>query len=177
VSEPLTAIALLLEDAAPEVASARAELDPETAARIPFHVTLLHPFVPRRRLDAPVSDALRGFFAARPPLAFDLVSVEEFPGVVAYAAPDPTAELLQLMRELWDRFPDTPPYGGAFAEPVPHATLCRLDEGGDASPERARARVQPLLPVRCRLDAAALLEEYEPGCWRQLRPLPFGAGP
>jgi 2'-5' RNA ligase len=174
MTEPLTAIALLLEDAAPELAAVRAELDPANAARWPFHLTLLHPFVERRQLDRERIEALAAFFRDRPPLLFELVRVEAFPGVVAYAAPEPAGTLTQVMRELWERFPETPPYGGAFTEAIPHATLCRL-EGGDDGTRLAeiRARTEHLLPVPCVLDAASLMEEFAPDHWRQLQALPL----
>jgi 2'-5' RNA ligase len=174
VTEPRTAIALLLEEAAPELAAVRAELDPANAARWPFHLTLLHPFVPRRELDEARVATLVAFCRDRPRLSFDLVGVEVFPGVVAYAAPAPAEPLRQIMRELWARFPETPPYGGAFTEPIPHATLCRL-EGSDDGTRLAeiQASVEHLLPVSCKLDAVSLMEEYEPDRWRQLRALPL----
>jgi hypothetical protein len=69
---------------------------------------------------------VRAFFAARPPLAFDLVRVAEFPGVVAYLVPEPDVELRALLRALWAQYPDYPPYGEPGGDPPPHATLGRL---------------------------------------------------
>ncbi len=43
MTEPLTAIVLLLEDVAPELAAVRAERDPATAARWPFHLEEFEP--------------------------------------------------------------------------------------------------------------------------------------
>jgi 2'-5' RNA ligase len=168
--EPRTAISILLDDAAPEVAAARYELDPQARMRVPLHVTLLHPFVPRRDVSSELVARLRAFFGDRPRPAFRLARVEVFPGVVAYAAPEPDGELAQMTRELWAAYPDTPPYGGSFSEPVPHATLAPLDV---ADAESVRTRVEPLLPVRCRPTHVSLLEEFEPDRWRELEPLPF----
>lgn len=98
--------------------------------------------------------------------------MEVFPDVVAYAAPEPDGELARMTRELWSAYPDNPPYGGAFSEHVPHATLAPLDV---ADAETVRARVEPLLPVRCEPSHVSLLEEFEQERWRELEPLPFGA--
>jgi hypothetical protein len=77
------------------------------------------------------------------------------------------------MRALWRRFPCWPPYGGEFAEVIPHATLA---EGLDA--ERVRPRVErrlaPHLPCRFRLEAATLLEELAPERWRERACFPLG---
>ncbi len=164
----------MLDDAAPAVAEARAELDPAGAARIGLHLTLLHPFVPRGAVTPELVDGLLGFFAERAPLQFALVRVEEFPDVVAYVAPEPQGELKESMRSLWKSYPDTPPYGGAFDEPVPHATIASFARVA-ISLERVRTRLTPLLPVACSIGAASLLEEYEPERWRELEALPFGA--
>jgi 2'-5' RNA ligase len=171
--EPRTAISILLDDAAPEVAAARYELDPGARLRVPLHVTLLFPFVPRREASSEVVAGLRDFFGQRPRPVFDLAHVDAFPDVVAYAAPEPAGDLATLIRQLSARYPETPPYGGAFAEPVPHATLAPL---GAAGLEAVRARVRPLLPVRCEPRHASLIEEFEPDRWRELEPLPFADG-
>ena len=97
--------------------------------------------------------------------------MDSFPGSVVYAAPEPGGELARMTRELWSAYPGTPPYGGAFNEPVPHATLAPLDV---ADLDTVRARVEPLLPVRCEPSHALLLEEFEQDRWREFEPLLFG---
>ena len=83
-----TAISVMLDDAAPTLAAARAELDPEGAARIGLHITLLYPFVTRGEVTQELVEGLRAFFADS--FAIRVRSsrdVEEFPGDVAYVAP------------------------------------------------------------------------------------------
>jgi len=170
--EPRTAISILLDEIAPEVAAARYVLDPDARLRVPLHITLLFPFVPRRDVSADLLLTLRSFFGDRARPVFDLARVDVFPAAVAYAAPEPGGELMAITRDLWSAYPDTPPYGGEFTDPVPHATLAPLDV---ADVGTVRARVEPLLPVRCEPSHASLLEEFEPERWRQLERLPFGA--
>ena len=169
-----TALVLLLEEQAPALAAARAELDPELAARIPLHITLLVPFVPPDQVGGRL-DELAAFFAARAVPAFDLARVEVFPGVVTYAAPEPESGLVELMRELWAAYPELPPYGGGVREPVPHATLTRLDATGALGVDDVRRRVESLLPVACEVDVATLVEEFEAERWRPRERLAFGA--
>ena len=170
--EPRTAVTILLDRAAPEIAAARYELDPRAWGRIELHFTLLYPFVPRGDVSPALLTELESFFAGRPRPEFALARVAVFEGTFAYAAPEPDDELAATMRDLWARYPDTPPYGGEFTEPVPHATIAPLAE---VDLETVRARVDSLLPVDCSPEHASLLEEFEPDCWRELHPLAFGA--
>jgi 2'-5' RNA ligase len=171
-------VSLVLDDAIPALQPVRAEFDPAgTAALVPLHVTLLFPFVPRAALDQAVLHRLTVFCAARPPFAFALARVAEFPGVL-YAAPEPAEPIRACMRELWAEFPDYPPYGGEFTEPVPHATLGRIPEGVDQQVVRRRLedRVRGLLPIPVAVPAASLLEEVEPDRWREARRFAFATG-
>jgi 2'-5' RNA ligase len=163
-----TAIAIGLDELAPTVAAARYDLDRYGEDEIELHVTLLYPFVPRQELEPDVVDSLRSFFAERPAPAFSLASVESFDEGVTYAAPRPDGQLIRLLDELAERYPETPPYGGIHDDVVPHATLADDDADG-----AVRERVEPLLPVECRPSRASLYEEFEPRRWRELEPLAF----
>jgi 2'-5' RNA ligase len=164
-----TAIVILLDDLAPEVAAARYELRQYGPNEVELHVTLLFPFVPRERVDADVVGALRGFFADRPRPTFALARVTSFVEGTIYAAPEPAAPLVDLIEALAARFPETPPYGGAHDDVVPHATLA-YPHGDEVA---VRGRVEQLLPAACAPDRASLIEEHEPFRWRELEPLPF----
>ena len=160
-----TALVIVIDDAQP-FDELREELMPEEVARgIPFHVTLLFPF------GEEVAEA-RAFFAARQPFEFALTRVGTFPDVV-YLVPEPDKELRALMRELFARFPQWPPYGGIHEEVIPHATL---GEGVDAARVRAdvERRVAPHLPYGCQTRDVSLLEEFAPDRWRERLRLPLG---
>jgi 2'-5' RNA ligase len=170
-----TFVTLVLADGAPELAEAHDELYPVRVEEgIPLSLTLLAPFVPRDELREEHLETLRGFFEARRPLAFDLVRLDEFPGLVVYAAPEPEDELRATMRALWALFPDYPPYREPGGDPPPHATLAQLGDDPDAVREAVRRRVEPLLPVRCVAREASLFEEYEPDRCRVRETFPFG---
>jgi 2'-5' RNA ligase len=166
VAKPLeTAIVLVLEDALP-FDDVRRELAPDAGLRgIPFHITLLYPFVAREDVTDAVLDELSSFFGSQAPLEFALTRIGTFRGLV-YAVPEPDAPLRRCMGALHARFPDWPPYAGAVAEPIPHATLA---EGVDE--ERLRPvverRLAADLPTRFRLEEATLLEEFAPDRWHE----------
>src|SRR5919108_5317221 len=97
-----TSITLVLEHVNPELSRAHRELYPERIPEnIPFSLTLHYPWLPAAEVTESDLERLRAFFAERPPLEFDLTHVTEFPGVVAYAAPEPEHELRATMRALW----------------------------------------------------------------------------
>jgi len=169
-----TVITLVLESCDPSLSEAHRELYPERVAEhIPFSLTLLYPWLPAADLSPGEIEQLRSFFARRPPLAFDLAEVAEFPGLVAYAVPRPDDDLRATMRALWALYPQCPPYGRPGSDPPPHATLGRYEGPTPITYEQARQRVEPLLPVRCVMMEATLMEEYEPDRMRVRDTFPF----
>jgi hypothetical protein len=176
VARPLeTFVTLVLEDVDAELATAHRELYPERVPeRIPFSLTLLYPWLPADSVTDAELEQLRTFFAGRRPFAFQLARVAEFPGLVAYAVPEPDEELRGLMRALWALYPDYPPYGRPGTDPAPHATLGRLEGPHAITLEQARARVEPLLPVRCEIREATLMEEYAVDRCRVRETFPLG---
>jgi 2'-5' RNA ligase len=170
-----TAIVLALSQFSPELTALHDDYHAAAAARgIPLHITLLAPFVPPRVLTHSVMAALRAFFAERAPLSFELARIDVFPDAL-YAAPEPAAELIELIDELALVFPETPPYRGAFARPIPHATLAVPIEGneGERAAEKLRNAAASLLPVPCEVTYASLLEEHEPERWREAERFPL----
>jgi len=169
-----TSITLDLEHCSGELSRAHRELYPERIPEaIPFSLTLHYPWVPAAEVTEADLERAREYFAARPPLEFDLVRVTEFPGMVAYAEPQPDAELRATMRGLWALYPELPPYGRPGFVPRPHATLTRYANPINATFEQAKARVEPLLPVHCVVTEAILQEEYELDRMRVRETFPF----
>jgi hypothetical protein len=171
-----TFLTLVLEHVNAELSRAHRELYPERIAEhIPFSITLHYPWVPAAEVTEADLARLAGFFGGRPRLEFDLTHVTEFPGAVAYAVPEPDAELRATMRALWAMYPTFPPYGQPGSDPPPHATLGRYQGPTPITFEQAKERVEPLLPVRCVIAEATLLEEYEPDRVRVKETFPFAA--
>ena len=159
----------------PELEAAHWELYPERVEEnIPLSITLLYPFAPPEEVDAHL-DALRSFFGARPPLAFELVRLAEFPGSGIYAVPEPDEELRATMRALWARFPEYPPYGRPGTDPPPHASLGRhaADPDPDTLAARVEQRIGPLLPAGFGVREATLMEMHEPDRWHVRATFPF----
>jgi 2'-5' RNA ligase len=170
-----TFVTLILADTAPELAKAHWETYPERVPeQIPLSLTLLYPFVPRDELTEEHLQTLREFFAPRRPLVFDLTRLDEFPGVVVYAVPEPDEELRATMRALWALFPEYPPYGRPDSDPPPHATLAQIKGDSGATREAVARRVAALLPAHCVVHEASLMEEYKLDRCRVRETFPFG---
>lgn len=170
-----TSITLDLEHVDAALTQAHRELYPERIAEaIPFSLTLLYPWLPAGEVSEDELRQLRDFFAGRPQLEFDLVRVAEFPGLVAYAVPEPDDDLRETMQALWALYPQCPPYGQPGADPPPHATLGRYEGPTPITLEQARRRVEPLLPVHCIVSEATLQEEYQLDRLRVRATFPFG---
>jgi hypothetical protein len=170
-------LTLVLEHADSGLSAAHRELYPERIPEnIPLSLTLLYPWIPAARISDDDLARVREFFASRPPLSFDLVRVAEFPGVVAYAVPEPDEELRATMCALWALYPEYPPYGRKGNVPAPHCTLGRLEGDHAITLEQAKARVEPLLPVRCEVSEAHLFVEQKPVEMRVRATFPFSGG-
>jgi len=163
-----TYLGLLLADQNLELAAAHDELYPERIVEgIPLSITLLYPFAPVSEVDEH-RDALREFFASYEPFDLELARLAQWEdGGAVYAVPEPEQPLRGLMRALWRRYPQFPPYGQEGIDPPPHASL--ILTGGD-DPAGALAgverRVDDLLPARFHIAEVALMEEAEPDRFR-----------
>jgi len=148
---------------------------PDAVARgIPFHITVLFPFVPVERLDEPALARARGVLARHEPFAFALAGVRTFEEHV-WLAPEPAEPFRALTRALHAEFPEHPPYGGVFEQTVPHATMAHVDEHEvEAVAAAIAVRVEPFLPAPLRADAVTVLREDAPEEWREYLRLPLG---
>ncbi len=134
------------------------------------HITLLGPFASHAHLTDGVLDELADFFADVTPFGFSLRDVARFPGGTVYLAPDPAAPFRSLTHELMHRFPEYPPYGGAFDEVVPHLSVPLPD---DEDEDSLRRELSLRLPITAHALEASLYWWSEDGS-RTLATFPFG---
>jgi hypothetical protein len=138
--------------------------------RASHHVTVLDPFVPSFLLDAEVEEAVSQILLEFRPFSYDLVRLERFPGVL-YLAPEPGEPFIAMTEALWRRFPDRPPYGGAYDAIVPHVTLALGNE-----PAGLAEHVEQRLPVRGSVEEVWLMMETPDGSWSAGRRFALGGG-
>ena len=105
-------------EAEPLVGEWRRRFDPSAVLGIPAHITVVYPFVPGEEVDAGIRAELRGLFAEVSPCRFELRAPARFPSVL-YLDPEPDGALRAIIEGVVERFPEHPPYGGAFEELAP----------------------------------------------------------
>lgn len=159
------------------MADFRRRFDPAAAKRIPPHVTLLYPFADADTIDGALISSLVELYASVPPLDFELTRVRRFEAHV-WLAPEPRDRFVNLIRLTCARFPEYPPFGGAFAphEPEPHLTIGQASEEIDIAGLVAAAEreLAGRLPALCAARAVSLLEEQADGTWAERTVLPLG---
>lgn len=132
---------------------------------MPPHVTVLWPFLRRfGRSDRTLLDEVG---AAIEPFEFDLAAIGRFPGVT-FLRPQPSEPFVRLTKLVWERWPQHPPYEGAFDDVVPHVTLAHEDE------PLATDALDDLLPLTTRATELVALQPWR-GRWRPLYRVELGA--
>src|SRR4051794_22486508 len=135
--------------------------DPQASYGVPAHITLLYPFAhPSRVGEAP--SALKQLFRLTAVFEFSLIDIRRFPGT-AYLHPEPSAPFVQLTEMLVHRWPEFPPYDGAFSTVIPHLTVA-AHAAADVLDAIDRS-VTTHLPIRCRATEAWLMCSDEQGVW------------
>lgn len=135
------------------------------------HITLLGPFADRDRIDDGLLAELRSFFADVTAFEFKITDVSRFPDGVTYLCPEPASPFRQLTHELTRRFPEYPPYGGAFDDVVPHVSVGTSTHSDP--PDLVRAELGFRLPITAHARQAALFW-CEPNASRTVETFPFG---
>lgn len=173
-SEPFaagsTALVVAVPEAEPVVGELRRSLDSSAPFGVPAHVTVLFPFLPAAAVDDAVLDALREVVGSCATFDATFAGCGRFPGVL-YLVPEPAASWHELLGAVGRRFLETPPYGGAFADVVPHLTVA--DGQAPEVLDAAEVAVVGGLPVRTEVREVQLLV-FDDGRWRPRASFPLG---
>ena len=89
---------------------------------MPAHVTVLFPFRSPNELDAATLDAVNDVARSIEPFHVVFHEPASWPGVV-WLRPEPDDGFRALTKAAVARFPDCPPYDGAYDDIVPHLTV------------------------------------------------------
>ena len=169
-----SALVALVPEAEPLVSSFRTAYDPVAVRGMQAHITILYPFKNPDRIDRVVLHMLRDHFSSQKEFEFSLVSVAQFPEVL-YLVPEPSISFLSLTDGLGGVFPDMPPYGGVFAEPIPHLTVAKVIDPAELNTiaNRFIGHAAEKLPIMASLSVITLMEERE-GHWHLREEFPLG---
>ena len=151
----------------------RRQWDPSAGAGVPAHVTILYPFLSVRRLGPEDRAALATIAGSVEPFEVRFRRVGRFPNVV-YIAPEPSEPFVRLTEAVVTRYPDFPPFGGAFAEVIPHLTIAQSE--GDPLDEIA-GQAEASLPFERLVSGLEVIVEGGDGRWRTRWRIPLGVRP
>ncbi len=160
-----SALVVLAPDAEVLVKPFRDKHDPAAAIGVPAHVTLLYPFIAPNEISLAVLDDLRQCFERFLPFAFSFSETRRFPGVL-YLAPEPDEPFRELTLAVWNRYPETPPYGGRYSDIVPHLCVAQIadEQQLDAVAEEFMKASTGKLPIRATANEVALMDNIS-GRW------------
>jgi 2'-5' RNA ligase len=168
-SQATTALIILVPEAEALVKEFRDKYDPSAAEGMPAHVTVLYPFKTLEHIGDDVVAVLHSLFSRHPRFRFSLRALQRFPTAL-YLAPHPATPFQALTRAVANRYPETPPYGGTFADIVPHLTIAQVSEmhrQDEISDEFHRA-AGGKLPIHGYAEQVWLMAE-QAGRWRPQR--------
>jgi 2'-5' RNA ligase len=140
-----SALLIKVPTAEPAVAPYRSRLDWSAPLGVPAHITVLYPFLPPADIGAEVLASLSRLFASARRFSFVLYRTGWFGEQVLWLGPEEEGPFRALTQTAFAAFPSCPPYGGQFADVVPHLTV------GDTGPlselHAAAEAVRPHLPI------------------------------
>jgi 2'-5' RNA ligase len=158
-----TGLVVRVPEAEPAVRAWRERLDPGARAGVPAHVTVLFPFLDAGRVDDGVCAEVGEVLARHRPFEVRFERCGRFPGVL-YLVPEPDVPFRRLTESVVERWPETPPFGGRFADVVPHLTVAQGQD--DTVVDKVEADLCGRLPVVAHVSSVDLLV-HDGTRWRQ----------
>jgi len=152
-----TALIVPAPEAEQAVGELRLRFDPNAALGVPAHITVLYPFMPPDEIDDDAVAALVGRF---PAFDYRLDRVVRWEDGGTWLHVEPARPFSDLTAAVEQRWPEYPPYEGAFDEPIPHLTL---------SVHPIDLQIDFQLPIACRAREVLLIEERQADGWWNTR--------
>ena len=161
-----SALVVLIPEAEDLVRSFRDQFDPSAAAGVPAHVTIVYPFKPPLELTTETIAALRDLFSSTASFEISFTGPKKFPGVL-YLSPKPDELFRRLTERTMRKFPEAPPYGGKFADIVPHLTIAHAGDLQqlDSIAADFERQVDGRLPIRSSVKEVTLMDNQS-GRWQ-----------
>lgn len=151
--EGQTALLAVVDDVEPLADRWRQRFNSSAAEGLPAHVTVLVPFLDIARLDQGELDELTALFARQDRFSVEFNRVGRFPQV-RYLAPTPAGRFRELTEAVVARWPEAPPYGGQFADVIPHLTIA--NEQRPEVFDEVEAAMEAQLPVSAAVSSVSL---------------------
>jgi hypothetical protein len=175
-----SALLVAVPEAEPAVGEHRARLDSSARDGVPAHLTVLYPFLQPASIDGAMLASLRRLFAGFPAFDVTLDQVSWFDAEVVWLAPRDDRPFRALTAAAFAAYPDCPPYGGGYADVIPHLTIGDRDDRPALC--AAAEAVRGHLPIEARVTEVTLMAgpapgnlAIPPGQWRTLTAFPLSA--
>jgi hypothetical protein len=157
----------------PIVGGLRLQYDRAARLGVPAHITLLYPFRPADAVIGEI-EKLTTLCSSIKAFPFSFIELRRFPAT-AYLHPDKSERFAQITEALMRLWPDCRPYGGAFAEIIPHLTVA--DRVDIKVLGEAESFLRPQLPIKCVAREVLLMTCNEAGMWTTMASFPLSAMP
>jgi 2'-5' RNA ligase len=161
-----SALVVLVPEAESLVKSFHDRYDPMAAVVIPAHVTVLSPFKPPDELTGNVIAILQDLISSVPSFNISFQELQTFPDTL-YLPPVPAEPFKRLTEIIVGRYPEAPPYSGAFADIVPHLTVAQVSNSQRLAEIAAEFRetARKELPIHARVSTVSLVDDSN-GYWK-----------
>jgi 2'-5' RNA ligase len=170
-----SALLITVPSAEPVVAAYRSRFDSSARDGVPAHITVLFPFLAPAAIDAAVHAELTRLFATVAGFSFVLDHAGWFADRVLWLGPRDQAPFRALTRLVFGAFPEYPPYGGQFADVIPHLTVA--DSGPSAELRLADEAILARLPIEGEATEVVLMTGPAGGQWSTAAVFPLGRKP
>jgi 2'-5' RNA ligase len=138
---------------------------------MPAHITVLYPFLRPDELDELHKEILRDLFARTVRFKFQIIDVGWFGDRTVFLTVEPEEPFKELTAAVFERFPEHPPYGGAFNDVDPHVTVA--SRGRVAMLRRVARHVSRRLPIAGEaIEVVQMVNEHD-GTWRAAAVFPL----
>lgn len=158
-----SALLVPVPEAEPCVGRHRVRHDPVAVRGVPAHITVLFPFMPPPTITDDALERVREALGGFSPFQFSLTRLERFPEGALYLAPDPAEPFVRLTAALVEQFPAFRPYGGAYADVIPHLTVAKLP--GAATPDEVND-IRRCLPIEAEAREIVCMIENDERRWQ-----------
>jgi 2'-5' RNA ligase len=170
-----SAVLIPVPEAEPVIGQLRTRLDPAAGWGVPAHVTVLFPFVAPDAIDGAVIERVAAAVASVRAFDCEFARTGWFDEDVLWLAPEPAWPFRALISAAHSAFPQYPPFGGAYADLMPHLTVGHRPAEDAGALRAADAQVGPSLPIRANVTQAWLMTGAQsPDSWHTTAELPLG---
>ena len=166
------AIILPVQEVELLVSDFRRRYDPLASVGVPAHITINYPFTPHINRPKKAGADLLVLISEFSQFYYNLTEIRTFDQVV-YLFPEPTEPFISLIKAIFTRFPDSPPYKGEFTQPIPHLTVAQVEKDEILQvKEELTKRLGSLLPLPAKARELWLIDNSEK-IWKRRQVFPL----